>query len=360
MARIQDLDPNFSVKNDFDPDEFEFYHIESKPFEVEGLMRAEDKFCRFPPEIASQVSGGVHRLNWCTAGGRARFRSNTTRMVLVVHEHGIPRFSHMPLTGARGFDLYAMWDGAWHYERTFVPPYDAEDGYTSMVQLYSNYLSDDRRTEVRDMTLNFPLYCGVKDVMIGVEKGSVLEAPSPYPLDKAVVYYGSSITQGGCASRPGNSYQAIISRRLGCPYVNLGFSGNAKGETVMAEYISKLPMWAFVMDYDHNAPDAEHLKKTHEPFFRVVREANPELPIILLTMPKHRLKPKEELRREVILKTYENALAAGDKNVYYLDGTKLIEGCGTDWAVDLTHPNDLGFSFMAKGIGDLLEQILKS
>ena len=358
MARLQDLDPNFSVKCDFVPEEFEFYNVEEAPFVIEGLLREENGFCRLPSSIAEQVNSGVKQMNWHTAGGRVRFRSNTTRMVIVAHQHIVPRFPHMPTTGFRGFDLYSVWDGEECYERTFVPPFDSEEKYTSMVQLYSNVLTDERRTEVRDMTLNFPLYSGVKELLIGLEKGSVLEAPTPCRKDLPIVYYGSSITQGGCASRPGNCYSSIISRRLGCSQINLGFSGSAKGETVMAEYISKLPMLAFVYDYDHNAPTVEHLEKTHEPFFRIVREANPDLPIVFMTMPKHRLKPTEELRRAVIERTYENALAAGDKNVYFIGGTEMISLCGTDWAVDYTHPNDLGFSAMAKGLGDLLEKIL--
>ena len=358
MARLQDLDPNFSVKCDFNPEEFDFYNVEEAPFVVEGLLKEENGFCRLPSALAEQVNPGVNQMNWHTAGGRARFRSNTTRMVIVTRQHVLPRFSHMPLTGVRGFDLYSVWDGEEHYERTFVPPFAPDEKYTSMVQLYSYFLNDDRKTEVRDMTLNFPLYAGVKELLIGLEKGSVLEAPTPCRLELPIVYYGSSITQGGCASRPGNCYSSMISRRLNCPQINLGFSGNAKGETLMAEYIRDLPMAAFVYDYDYNAPSIEHLEQTHEPFFRIIREANPDLPIIFMSIPKHRLKPGEALRREVVKRTYENALAAGDKNVYFLGGPELIAMCGTDWGVDNVHPNDLGFSAMAKGVGDLLEKLL--
>lgn len=358
MARIQDLDPNFSVQAEFDPEEFEFYNIESAPFVIEGLLREEKGFCRMPSAVANQVSQGVSELNWKTAGGLARFRSNTKRMVLVTKQHTLTKVPHMPLTGSCGFDLYAIWDAKEEYEGTFVPPKDIENGYTSYLQLYAHYLSDGRKDETRDMILRFPLYSGVKEVLIGLEKGSTLEAPTPRTQNTHIVYYGSSITQGACASRPGNSYESIIDRRLGCTHVNLGFSGNAKGELIMAEYVNQLPMSLFVYDYDHNAPDAVHLEKTHEPFFKRVREAHPTLPIVLMSMPKSRLKPKEVLRREVVERTYRNARAAGDENVYYIDGTTLMTYCGCDGSVELTHPNDWGLASMAKVLGDLLETIL--
>lgn len=358
MARIQDIDPNFLSQTDFDPEEFDFYNAEEAPFAIEGVIKEGRCFCRMPSATADRISEGVSRLNWHTAGGRVRFRSNSTRMVLMTKQSRAAHFSHMPVTGSAGFDLYSTWDGQEHYERTFVPPVSVGKGYTSHVVLYASYLSEECRGAMRDMTLNLPLYCGVEEIWIGLERGCVPEAPTPYRRKEQIVYYGSSITQGGCASRPGNSYEAMISRRLGCPYLNLGFSGSAKGETAMAEYLCGLPASVLVMDYDHNAPDVAYLERTHEPFFRILRDAKPELPIVLMSMPKYRLKPGECRRREVILRTYHNAMAEGDRNVYFLDGSALMEGCGTDWSVDLNHPNDLGFFYMARGLGDLLERIL--
>ena len=113
--------------------------------------------------------------------------------------------------------------------------------------------------KMRSFVINFPLYTDVCELYLGLEESAKVEAAPDYEIKVPVVYYGSSITQGGCASRPGTSYQAIISRRLNCDYVNLGFSGNAKGEPAIAEYIAGLEMSVFVYDYDHNAPNPEHL-----------------------------------------------------------------------------------------------------
>ena len=116
---------------------------------------------------------------------------------------------------------------------------------------------------MREYTLNLPLFNEIYELYIGVEKGSSLVSHNDYRIEKPVVFYGSSITQGVEASRPGTSYESVISRNIDCDYINLGFAGCAKGEEEIAEYISEIDMSAFIMDYDHNAPDSEHLKKTH-------------------------------------------------------------------------------------------------
>jgi lysophospholipase L1-like esterase len=200
------------------------------------------------------------------------------------------------------------------------------------------------------------------NITIGIDDDSIIEAPTPYINKKPVVFYGSSITEGGCASRVGNAYNAALSRQLNMDYINFGFSGSAKGEPEMAEFIASVPMSIFVMDYDYNAPDANHLQNTHEPFFRIIREKHPDLPIVMLSNPNYRLNPEEnEKRLAVIRKTYENAKARGDKNVYLISGENFygdedIYAC----TVDKIHPNDHGFALMTSEIRKTLEPILLS
>ena len=146
-------------------------------------------------------------------------------------------------------------------------------------------------------------------------------------------------------------------------YHNLGFSGNAKGETIMAEYISKLDMSVFVMDYDHNAPDAAHLEKTHYPFYEIIRKAQPETPIIMMTMPTPEGYEKSEwfnARRKAIFASFEKAKAAGDKNVYLVDcyGTFGAMEYGESGTVDNCHPDSLGFLRMAERVYPVLKEIL--
>ena len=172
-----------------------------------------------------------------------------------------------------------------------------------------------------------------------------------------MVFYGSSITQGAFACRPGNSYQNFLSRALDMDYVNLGFSGNCLGDPELVDYMAKLPMCCFVCDYDHNAPTAEHLEKTHFEVYRRIREQNPDLPFIMISKPDYR--PHQPARRAVIMESYRKALAAGDKNVYFLDGSAFFTGAEREaCTMDGTHPNDLGLYRMAKGMEHLLRRIL--
>ena len=190
--------------------------------------------------------------------------------------------------------------------------------------------------------------------------GAALLPAEGYRYACPVVYYGSSITQGGCASRPGNAYPAILSRMLDCDFVNLGFSGNAKGEAEMADYIAGLPMSVFVYDYDHNA-DTSRLQRTHARMFGIIRERQPQLPVIMLSRPQPYLDEGERARRRIIEETFQSALRAGDKNVYFIDGSSLLHRFGGDsGTVDRCHPNDLGFMCMADGIRETLQRALES
>ena len=209
----------------------------------------------------------------------------------------------------------------------------------------------------------FPLYSSVKHLWIGLQKNAVLAPPRPYRYERPILFYGSSITQGGCASKPGDDYENRLCRMLDTDYINLGFSGSAKGEDAMARYIAAQDPSVFVLDYDHNAPTAEHLKNTHYPLYKTVRDAHPETPIILMTMPTiegYENRSWHKARRDEILASFERARAEGDENVYLLDaygvfGEELNGECST---VDGTHPDSLGFLRMAELLYPLLNQLL--
>ncbi|MCR5151140.1 MAG: SGNH/GDSL hydrolase family protein [Clostridiales bacterium] len=343
---IESVDSNFKIKSS-DDGSVKFYDVSDFPFTVHGLLHDNAGYYRIPYEIAASVNAGVQELNLHTAGGRVRFRSDANRIILRVHMRCVTKMPHFALTGSAGFDLYA--DGI--YQGTFVPPYDLKDGYTSELMLSGGIL--------RDITVHFPLYSGVERLELGFPSGSMIEQANPYVIQLPVVYYGSSITQGGCASRPGNAYQNILSRILLCDYINLGFSGSAKGEKLMAEYIASLDMSAFVMDYDHNAPDPDYLKKTHSDFFKIIREKNPFLPVIILSRPQPNPDKEDFLRLDIIRKTYDSATQGGDKYVYFIDGTQMLRLFGGDsGTVDDCHPNDLGFYCMAKSVEEKLKAVL--
>lgn len=353
--RIEEVDRNLAVKGTVGDAELSFWDVRRPPFTVYGLLPGEpgETFRRLPRQVAEQTSPGVLHLHTNTAGGRVRFRTDSSCVAIRVKMPGKCLMSHMPFLGSSGFDLYLTENGKCCYEASLVPPIDRGDGYESLVRF------PDRT--MRDITINFPLYDSVAELLIGTEPEAKLQAGGTYRNEKPVIFYGSSITQGGCASRPGNSYQAVISRMFNCDYRNLGFSGNARGEAAMAEYIAQQPMELFFMDYDYNSPSPEHLATTHEPFFLTIREKNPDLPIILASKTDKPRSPKEEReaeeRRKVICTTYENALRRGDRNVRYIDGRTVFsafeaQGLAADsCTVDDCHPNDLGFFCMAQVFG---------
>ena len=152
------------------------------------------------------------------------------------------------------------------------------------------------------------------------------------------------------------TYQSIVSRSFDYDYVNLGFSGNAKAEDEIIDYIKNLDMSVFVYDYDHNAPNIEHLKNTHEKMFKAIREKQPLIPIIIMSRPKHFLTEEEKIRRSIIETTYLNAVSSGDKNVYFIDGEALTSMCKDSGTVDNCHPTDFGFASMAAALTDVMRR----
>ena len=344
---IGKIDKNFAIKSKIDKLDVVFYDAGNAPLRIYGVAFDGSCYRRLPESVAAAVSNRVHTLSGHTAGGRVRFATDSPYVAIRAAMPIISRMGHFSISGTAGFDLYA--DG--EFVKSFVPPFRVEDGFEAVVELGEG--------EMRQITLNLPLYSAVSQLEIGLSADASLAAPAPYRYEKPVVFYGSSITQGGCASRPGNCYTAILSRKLDCDHVNLGFSGSGKAEREIAGYIAALPMSVFVYDYDHNAPDLEYLEATHERMFKTIREKNPNLPILILSRPKYRLSQVETQRLAVIRKTYENAVAAGDTRVWFVEGPALMAMAENDGTVDGTHPNDLGFASMARVLTPVLHELLQ-
>ncbi len=346
---IASVDKNFEVKAQIKRDGLSFYNIDNAPFKIYGIFREGHKYRRIPEELAKRVSDGVHWLHANTAGGRVRFKTDSRTVSIIAKMENPGKMPHFALTGSAGFDLYTKEKNGYEYYKTFTPPFDIADGYESTLAFPEK--------ELRDITINFPLYSDVCELLIGIEDGAILAEGDKYIDSAPMVYYGSSITQGGCASRAGSAYQGFISRRFDRDFINLGFSGSARAEDPMIEYIAGLDMSVYIHDYDYNAPSIEHLAATHEKMYKAIRMTHPDIPIVIMSRPQYVLKDEGPERVEIIRKTYENALAAGE-NVYMLDGRMLMEVAGTEGTVDDCHPTDLGFASMAKALGDLLERIL--
>ncbi|MBO5845514.1 MAG: hypothetical protein J6Q77_02595 [Clostridia bacterium] len=354
MNNSNSFDKNLIVETKLNKDDIKFYSVLSEPFRIYGLTYDhEDKiFKRIPTSVAEQMSEHVMVLHLRTAGGRVRFVTDSAYIAISAKMPAIYRASNFSLSGSASFDMYVKKNGVEKYNNTFTPPYGMTDGYESIFEF--------KTKEMREVTINFPLYSSLSELYIGLQEGTEVKEASPYTYDKPVVFYGSSITQGACASRAGNAYSAMVSRRFDCDFINLGFSGNAKAEPAIAEYIAGLDMTAFVYDYDHNASSVEYLRSTHKRMFDTVRSANPDLPIIMMSsVSLPRVHDDRDARIEVIRDTYRSALDAGDKNVYFINGAELFADIEDIATIEGCHPNDIGFLYMANAVGDVLEKILK-
>ena len=338
------IDKNFSIPKSITRKDC-VYH-DAKTLDVYGVQHVDGIYRRMPYDVAKQVSEQVALISTECAGGRVRFATDSPYIAIYAKYKSVAKVPNYAYTATLGFDLYSNQ----RYVGAFVPPLDTSDYLESLIEVPST-------GALQDYTINFPVSSEVEELFIGVKEGSRMESGRKYDIETPIVLYGSSVTQGACASRPGNTYANILSRELDCDYINLGFWGNAKGEEEMANYIAGLTMSAFIYDYDYNSPNAEHLQATHEKMFRIIRERNPNLPIVILSAPKYYLDEKDKARLAVIEQTYRNALQKGDKLVRFIAGRDMLESVKDTALADNIHPGDSGFICMAKFIKDALNDL---
>ncbi|MBQ8642684.1 MAG: SGNH/GDSL hydrolase family protein [Clostridia bacterium] len=350
--RIEEIDRNLKVETSIRKDDIIWLSPKDAPITIHGLCETEldMPYHRLPESVAKASNPGVEGLMWHTAGGRIRFATNSPYIAIKAVMNECGTMPHITKAGQSGFDLYGYTGGRSVYIGTFMPASGLTRGYESCIHV---------KPEMNTYTINMPLYDGVKELYIGLAKDSEIQAAAPYRYEKPVLYYGSSITQGGCASRPGNAYQGFIERKFDTDYINLGFSGSARAEEAMNEYLASLDASVFVCDYDHNAPSLEHLKNTHYPLYKTYREANPATPVVFVSKPDFRGDADSIARRAAIYETYRIAKENGDDNVYFIDGEQLFAGEFRDsCTVDGCHPNDLGFYRMGMVIGEMVGRLL--
>ena len=327
-----------------------FYKVWEAPFVVCGLYGniETNGFRRLPEEVAKSTSSEVHRLHTHTSGGRIRFRTDSDTVVMKIAGNYYSTW-HMTNMARHGGDLYIDYDYGSVYTGSLKPNGEA----SSSVEI--------KMPEgEHDVTVYLPLYGEVNSFEIGLcEEASLKPHSKPYRNELPVIFYGSSITQGACASRPGRSYEAMISRKYNLNYTCLGFSGACKAEDAIVDYMSDLPMMAFVSDYDHNADNPEYLKATHHKLYLKIREKNPDIPYYMLTRPNFYFCEDHIRRRDIVMQSYLDARAAGDKNVYFIDGSAFFNGENVeDLTLDLTHPNDEGFWYFYKNLYSAMKEYI--
>ena len=336
-----------------------WHDMAEAPFRLSGLaFHTPGKPLRRLPEVAEgTIPEAVDMLAWHTSGATLGFKTDSDLICLRVSISHSNVLDHMTAIGSAGFDLYM---GAPRHRifcaATRFPANNAE---------YSVKLIGDIPAEgVREYLLEFPMYSHVESLEIGFRPDAKIEAPTPWRSDKKIVIYGTSITQGGCASRPGMCMSNMLSRRWNMEVVNLGFSGSGKGEPEVMEFVAGVPDPAlFVLDYVVNA-GVEGFKKTLPGAIDIIRRRHPETPIALLT-PMHLCRELWIPRRaadfrevcELMRTEAERRRASGDAKVHFVNGT--VES--SDWfeyMVDGVHLTDLGFYKQTELVAPQLEKLL--
>ena len=327
--------------------------------EVNGLpwyTENSGAFIRLPLRLKDTLPQAVWNLGNSPSGGRIRFRTDSNRLAIRVEYPSPPNMANMHAFGQTGVDLYL--DGM--YRGTTIAGKEAKPG-EPVEHVYFDLA--DRPAVEREVTLYLPLYKPAKVLAVGVRKGARLSRARAFAIERPVVFYGTSITQGGCASRSGMSYQAILGRMWNLDFVNLGFSGNGKGEPEVARMVAEIKASCFVLDFAQNNRTVESLRAVYDKFVGTLREKYPEAPIVAITpiaSAGEPLAPKSELEgmRAHIREVVSRRIAAGDRHLQLIEGTDLIGPERLDALVDGTHPNDLGFQWMAEGIGARLAKVL--
>lgn len=357
---IDELDENMSLDSNIDQS-LVWHNPTQKPFRLSGFPWFDQDriFRRLPVNPAHVISDELHVLADCTAGGQIQFRTNATKIAVKVQLDGPANMNHMASTGQCGFDCYIGQIKQQQFVN--VTMYDHTQDY------YEITLIDRDNTDEIDVTLNFPLYKGVESVQVGLDQSADVKTFPAYDSKERIIFYGTSITQGGCASRPGMAYTNILSRTFNLECINFGFSGNGKGEANMAKIISDIDHPAcLVLDYEPNCMSTALYKETLPEFIRTYREAHPSVPILLVSkFPYAGEIVNQELRSDRLERLefqkylVKQLIGKGDNQLYFYDGTAMLGNYTNESTIDGVHPNDLGFMQIAKSLEPVLSNILK-
>jgi hypothetical protein len=332
--------------------------IRSLGVEGQGWTDTKAPFDRLPGRAEGKVRAPVWSLSRHSAGMHVRFVTDATQIQArwAVTSTNLA-MAHMAATGVSGLDLYVKTDkGRWHWLAVGRPT-----AQTNRVSLITN-LPPGRR----EFLLYLPLYNGTQFVEIGVPKGARLEKAGPWGpgARKPMLFYGTSILHGACASRPGMVHSAILGRRFQFPHINLGFSGNGKMEPELAGLLAELDPSVYVLDCLPNMTAAEVAERV-EPFVKLLRSARPDTPIVLVEDRTYAdsflvasKRERNDTSRAALKAAYQRLRKAGVKGLYYIEGEPLLgdDGEGT---VDSSHPNDLGFMRQADAFAKVLGPLLR-
>ncbi len=336
-----------------------WYDVRELVIEGKGWQETEEFYDRLPVRAKGAVREPVWELSQNSAGICARFSTDAAAIKIrwSLRDEQLA-LEHMPATGVSGVDLYIRTENdGWGWLAVGRPsqyPTNQKDLVGGLPPGWHEFL------------LYLPLYNGVSSVQVGIApKYSVAKGP-PRPAERTrpICFYGTSIVQGGCASRPGMVHTAILGRRLDRPVINLGFSGNGPMELELARLMGELDPAVYVIDCVPNMEPAQVTERA-VPFVQILRQARPETPIVLVENIAYQGSPylpgrygAYTSKNAALRQAYQKMIEIGIKGVLYLPCENLL-GHDEEATVDGTHPTDLGFMRMADATEPILRQALR-
>lgn len=342
--KIDKIDPEMAEKKKAEEDLI-WHDVTS--WDVEGRVLPEQErarwFDRFPSSAEKTVTSNVWNLSRHSAGMMVRFKTDATS----IHVHyqllkSTLAMAHMPATGVSGVDLYARdAEGTWRWVQVTRP-----NKQEMKVELVKNLTPG-----FREYAAYLPLYNGIEFMSIGVKPGSKFEKLSP--RQKPLVFYGTSITHGACASRPGMVHTAILGRRFDMPVVNLGFSGNGKMDAAVGDFLIQIDAAVYVIDCLPNM-NAKLVSERCVPLVKQIRAAKPHTPIVLVEDRRNTnswIQPARDAHHtanhQALQAAFESLRSDSVANLHYIPGDSLY-GDDSDGATDGSHASDLGFMRQAE------------
>ena len=312
----------------------EFFVVEGTTF-MDSVK--ENLYDRLPASYKDKVRPPVWSLSKSTAGISVIFITNSTTIKVKWEVLNDVKMNHMPETGSKGIDLYCKTTNGWEYVNTGRPT-----GKSSEYLMISNM-----KPEMREFRMYLSLYDGTTSLKVGIDSLSSIEKPQK-KAGKPIVFYGTSITQGGCAARPGMAHTNIISRKLDVECINFGFSGNGKMEKPVAELISGIDALFYVMDGVGNMnPDEIHQNAI--PLVKIIRSSHPSTPVIFVEctwFEKTRFDEKAyadiKAKNDMLKSEYRKMVEMGFRDIYYIESAGAT-GSDHEATVDGVHFTDLGF-----------------
>lgn len=352
---LEEIDRNF--KGTFASPDLEWIDAFDSRLAIRGLAWVQEgdrSFRRVPERAVPSLSDAVQHLSRCPAGGFIAFRTNANEIAVRMANSDSTGMSHMPMTGIAGAELFIWEHDAWIPLAVAVPP--------ATNPAFERRLVTDMGNAMREYRLYLPLYKPLQALCIGVTPGSKVEPV--YPTRKPIVFYGTSISQGGCANTTGSDYVATVGRMMGYDALNFGFSGSGRGEPEVAQLLAEIDATMFVLGYSANC-EPERLEATLPDFVRILRERHPVTPIVILSSISftnarwdRALRQKQIARRDFQMKYYLEAKARGDLNLHFIDGEGLLPSGLNGTQVDGIHPTSAGFVMMAQNLVPQLQMIL--